>query len=165
MLEVSPRIARSCLRRTVGVLLVLWSCKPGAHTWSGSIPNPSAPASVHIRGRFILFLVLLIRMCIFLCPPVHISDCDTLLDPDTVLPPSLSQSSDVFCVVFCAADNCNCNMQKGGRPCDKSAATMNRDREKKEKANPSARNAPECVAQFNRDRSKLGPGGHVQHVR
>jgi hypothetical protein len=104
-------------------------------------------------------------MYIFLMPAAHILDRATLLDRAAVLPPSLSQSSDVFCVVFCAADNCNCNMQKGGRPCDKSAATMNRDHEKEEKDNPSARNAPECVAQFNRERSKLGSGGHVQHVK
>ena len=34
------------------------------------------------------------------------------------------------------ADNCICIMHKGGRPCDKSAVTMNREREEEEQANP-----------------------------
>jgi len=89
-------IVRACLRRAVGALLVLWSCKPGAHTLPASIPKASAPVSVHIRGRLCLFLVLLIRACIFLWPAAHI------LDRAAVLPLSHSQSSDVFCVAFCA---------------------------------------------------------------
>ena len=96
LLEVSSRIARACLRRTVGALLVLWSCKAGAHTLPASIPKASASVSVHIRGRLCLFLVLLIRACIFLWPAAHI------LDRAAVLPLSHSQSSDVFCVAFCA---------------------------------------------------------------
>ena len=91
-----PTIVRACLRRAVGALLVLWSCKPGAHTLPASIPKASASVSVHIRGRVCLFLVLLIRACIFLWPAEHI------LDRATVVPPSHSQSSDVFCVALCA---------------------------------------------------------------
>ncbi len=96
LLEVSSRISRACFRRTVGALLVLWSCKAGAHTFPGSIPQASVPVPVHIHGRLCLFLVLFIRACIFLWPAVHI------LDRAVVLPPSHSQSSDVFCVAFCA---------------------------------------------------------------
>ncbi len=50
-------------------------------------------------------------------------------------------------------------MQKGGRPCDKSAATMNREREKEEKANPSARNATECVATVQQGEEQVGSRG------
>ncbi len=37
------------------------------------------------------------------------------------------------------AHNCICIMDKGGRPCGKSAATLKRDREAEEKANPETR--------------------------
>ena len=37
------------------------------------------------------------------------------------------------------AHNCICIMDKGGRPCGKSAATLKRERETEEKANPETR--------------------------
>jgi hypothetical protein len=113
-------IVRACLRRAVGALLVLWSCNPGAHTLPASIPKASAPVSVHVRGRVCLFLVMLIRVCIFLRPAAHILDracgaCSlwhpSFLQPGPLspssynkgckqaLPPSLSPSNEVFCVL------------------------------------------------------------------
>jgi hypothetical protein len=49
LLEVSSRIARACLRRTFGALLVVSSEKPGAHTTPTSIPQASAAVSVPIK--------------------------------------------------------------------------------------------------------------------
>jgi hypothetical protein len=46
-----------------------------------STPKASAPVSVHIRGRLCLFLVLLIRACIFLWPAAHILDRAAMLPP------------------------------------------------------------------------------------
>ena len=49
--QVSSRIARACLRRTFGALVVVSSEKPGAHTTPTSIPQASAAVSVPKRGR------------------------------------------------------------------------------------------------------------------
>ena len=104
LLEVSSRIARACLRRTFGALLVVSSEKPGAHTTPTSIPQASAAVSVPIRGRLCHLLVLHICMCKILAGLRR-----TSLGAHLLPPPSVTRcgqaSSAVFCVAVCVCSS------------------------------------------------------------
>ncbi len=89
-----------CQWYTVGALILLWSCIPGTHTLTTSVPKVSVPVSVPIRGRLCHLLLLHICMCKKL-----VDLWITSLDSHLLTPPSITrcrqESSDMFCVDVC----------------------------------------------------------------
>ena len=102
--QVSSRIARACLRRTFGALVVVSSENPGAHTTPTSIPQASAAVSVPILDLLCHLLVLHICMCKILAGLRR-----TWLGAHLLAPPSITRccktSSAVCCVAVCASSS------------------------------------------------------------
>ena len=81
---------------------------------------------------------------IFLACGAHVGSNDRRIVPQCFLRRTVSLVTFSNCCPLCLkflvpTDNCICIMHKGGRPCGRSAATFNRERDKEEKANPEKR--------------------------
>ena len=157
------KFTRACLRCTLRVLLVVLSDKLDTHTFPRSITQSSSPVSVPILSRLCHLVFLHICVCNFLVVLCHTSVDSfltffhpSLLQRRTLLLvtrrdgncPSLTPSLSLVTFSVCRfvpevprlpTDNCICIMDKGGRPCDKTPVTMNRDHETDEKSNPEKR--------------------------